>query len=505
MKATSPAPSSRGSRVGDATEYVAPPTIARFFLSNADNRIIIGPFGSGKSSACTIEILRRAQMQEPAEDGIRRTRIAVIRNTYRELTDTTKATMDEWLPAGIATWVESDMTYWLKFNDVECEVMLRALDRPEDVKKLLSLDLTAAWINEAKQVPKSIFDALQGRVGRFPNSKKSGYCTWCGIFMDTNPPDADHWIYKTFEEFDKIDVEDRVNFKVFHQPSGLSPEAENIDHLLNGQRKPDGRPLYYAKMMPGKTKAWIDAFVHGQYSFVSDGNPVYGEYNDEVHCSSEMLEWRPGLVLQLGMDFGLTPALVIAQRIPGVLQWQVLDEITSEDMGAMRFAKHAVQYLNANYPGAKYRGWGDPAGSTQAQTDETTPFQVVQAAGLPIDPAPTNDPIRRREAVVGQLTTLGMTGKPSLIISPKAKKLRRGMGGGYHYARVQVSGEERFREEPSKNSYSHVCEALQYLMVGEGMDYKALDQGTGDDDTPCPPPKVHTAIGRSSRSPHGAR
>jgi hypothetical protein len=205
------------------------------------------------------------------------------------------------------------------------------------------------------------------------------------------------------------------------------------------------------------------------------------------------------------MDFGLTPALVIAQRIPGLLQWQVLDEITSEDMGAARFAKHAVAYLKANYPGAKYRGWGDPAGSTQAQTDETTPFQVVQAAGLPIDPAPTNDPIRRREAVVGQLTTLGMTGQPSLIISPKAKMLRKGMAGGYNYARVRVSGEERFRDEPVKNKYSHICDALQYLMVGEGMDYKALDSSDEPQEEDAPRrPEVHTAIGRN-RSLRGTR
>jgi hypothetical protein len=488
------------------TDYLAPPTIAEFFRSNADNRIIIGPLGSGKSSACTVEILRRTQAQEPGTDGIRRVKCAVIRNTYRELTDTTKATMEQWLPVEITTWVESDMTFWLKFNDVECEVMLRALDRPEDVKKLLSLDLTFAWINEAKEVPKSVFDMLQSRIGRFPNSEKDGFATWCGVFMDTNPPDSDHWIYKLFEEFEKIDVEDRGNFRVFHQPSGLSPRAENIANLLRGQRKADGRPLYYAKMMPGKTQAWLDAFIHGKYSYVSDGKPVYPEFNEEVHIAKTELEWRRGLTLYLGMDFGLTPALVIAQRIPGILQWQVIDEITSDDMGAARFAKHAMEHLKSKYPGAKYRGWGDPSGDNRAQTDEVTPFQVVQSAGLPVDPAPTNDPIRRREAVAGALSTLGMTGQPSLIISPRAKKLRRGMAGGYHYARVQVSGEERFRDEPVKNTYSHICEALQYLMVGEGMDYKALDQSHGDEeDAPPRVPKVKTAIGRNSRSPYGPR
>lgn len=486
------------------SEFIASPTIAEFFRSNADNRIIIGPLGSGKSSGCTVEILRRATAQEPGTSGLRRTRAVVVRNTYRELQDTTKATMDEWLDSGIATWVESDMTYWLRFNDVECEVMLRALDRPEDVKKLLSLDLTFAWINEAKEIPKSVFDMLQGRIGRFPSSKESkGGPTWCGIWMDTNPPDSDHWIYKTFEEFDRIELEDRPNFRVFQQPSGLAPNAENIANLLGGARKADGRPLYYAKLMSGKTKAWLDAFVHGKYSFVADGKPVYPEYVDEVHTAKTNLEWRRGLKLYLGMDFGLTPAILIAQRIPGLMQWQVLDEITSTDMGAARFAKHAVTYLKATYPGAAYGGWGDPSGDNRAQTDEVTPFQVVQQAGLPIDPAPTNDPIRRREAVAGALTSLGLTGQPSLIVSPKAKDFRKGMNGGYHYARVQVSGDERYRDEPVKNKYSHICEAGQYLMVGEGMDFKALDQTTSDDgDHRVKVPKSIKAITRSN---HGTR
>lgn len=483
-------------------DYVAPPTVAAFIaLWDALVALIIGPFGSGKSTGCVVKMLMIMSRQEPATDGVRRTKIAVVRNTYRELMDTTKRTIEAWIPPEIRQWVESTATFYVRFNDVECEIMLRALDTPEDVRKLLSLDITAAWVNEARQIPRAILEGLTGRIGRYPNSDTEGHCTWSGIIMDTNPPDADHWLYRMFEEFENIEEEDRPQYRVFHQPSGLSPQAENIEHLLDGQRTRDGRPLYYARMMVGKTKEWINVYVHGRYGFISDGRPVYPEYRDEVHCAGTVLEWRQGLLLHLGMDFGLTPALTVSQRIPGLMQWQVIDEITSEDMGAHRFAKHAVQYLRSTYRGAKFRGWGDPSGDIRAQTDETTPFQVVQAAGLPIDPAPTNDPIRRREAVAESLTTLGMTGQPSLIISIKCKVLRKGMGGGYAYARVQVSGDERFRDEPIKNKYSHVCEALQYQMVGEGMDHAALNDSVNSDEE-VPRPKVKTSLSRSS---HGRR
>ena len=39
-------------------------------------------------------------------------------------------------------------------NDLDLEVIFLALDRPEDVKKLLSLELTGIWINEAREIPK---------------------------------------------------------------------------------------------------------------------------------------------------------------------------------------------------------------------------------------------------------------------------------------------------------------------------------------------------------------
>jgi hypothetical protein len=37
-----------------------------------------------------------------------------------------------------------------------------------------------------------------------------------------------------------------------------------------------------------------------------------------------------------------------------------------------------------------------------------------------------------------------------------------------------VSGDARFKDEPDKNHFSHVADALQYLAVGEGEDRKAV-------------------------------
>ena len=92
-----------------------------------------GPVGSGKSVGCTIDLYSKL-VEQP------NSRWAIIRNTYRELIDTTLNTWQDWLrPFGEFKY--SNMT-WTASNGAE--VLFRALDRPDDVSKLLSLELTGA-------------------------------------------------------------------------------------------------------------------------------------------------------------------------------------------------------------------------------------------------------------------------------------------------------------------------------------------------------------------------
>ena len=157
-------------------------------------RGIRGPVGSGKSVGCCIEIFRRALAQEQNEDGVRRSRWAIIRNTNPQLKTTTIKTWLDWFPEetwGKFRW-EVPYTHHIKRKDLDLEVIFLALDRPEDVKKLLSLELTGIWINEARELPKSIIDACTMRVGRFPSMREGGP-SWSGVIADTNAPEEDHW------------------------------------------------------------------------------------------------------------------------------------------------------------------------------------------------------------------------------------------------------------------------------------------------------------------------
>jgi hypothetical protein len=130
------------------------------------------------------------------------------------------------------------------------------------------------------------------------------------------------------------------------------------------------------------------------------------------------------------------------------------------------------------FPRAVLEGWGDPAGLQASSIDEKkTPISVVQGCGVPIVAAPTNDPVLRQDAVRDLQGTLTMTGEPSIIIHPRCKTLIKAHAGAYCLKRKQVTGDESFHEKPDKNPYSHVAEALQYLLVGLGKDRRVLDGG----------------------------
>ncbi len=464
------------------------PTGERFHQSKAFYRGIMGPVRGGKSTLCCWEIMGKAQAQKPGADGVRRTRWVVVRSTYRELLDTTIKTWQDWFrPAQFGDLNMNTMSHKIDIvlpdkTRMLCEVLFRALDRPDDVKKLLSMEVTGAWVNEARETPKGVIDVLGDRVGQYP-ALKDGGCTWRGVIMDTNPPDDDHWWYHLAEEA-RPDT-----WEFFKQPGGLievdgqfinNPMAENVGNL---------EADYYLTRMGGKDADYIRVYYCNQYGFIKEGKPVYPEYIDAVHCSETILEPVKGIPIYVGLDFGLTPAASFAQRLP-IGRWIVFDELVTEDMGAVSFAKLLKAKILGEYRDFEFDIYGDPSGDNRAQTDETTPFQIMEANGVPSQPAPSNDPVLRREAVVASMKTLAMDGKPAFFISPKCRVTRKGMAGGYYYKRVQVSGEERYQDKPVKNKYSHICEGLQYAMLGAG-EGKALIK-TVAKPLPIPIPRQHS-------------
>lgn len=434
-------------------DYEDVPTLKKFALDNSRVRCVMGPFGSGKSSAMVMEIIRRAHEQKPGPDGIRRSRWAVVRNTYNQLRDTTIKTFHDWFPPRFfGEYKVTDHVYIItKFPGVHLEVLFRALDRPDQVSNLLSLELTGAWFNEVREIPKTIIEAMDGRIGRYPSGRDGG-ASWYGMIMDTNPPDEDSYLFKMFERV-RPD-----NWKMFKQPSGLSIHAENTKHLPKN---------YYVNLAKGKDEMYLRVYVHGQYGYLISGKPVFGSFVDNVHVSPKVLEPQKNGDVILGIDFGLTPACVIGQVTP-FGQVRILDELVSDGMGIRQFClNQLLPLIRRKYFGSRVMGFGDPAGISRMPTDESTCFEILQSREIGLSdvvPAPTNAIMARVGAVEGLLNKM-YAGDPGFVISPNCNYLRKAMNGGYHYEKDPKSIDEGFKPMPVKNFFSHISDAAQYLCL----------------------------------------
>jgi len=429
--------------------YVPSKTIKEFYASDAKMRVVMGPVGSGKSVGMCFEVLRRAMAQEPGKDKLRRTRFAVVRNTVRQLADTTIKTWLDWFPDGVCGhFMRTTKTYFLEIGDIRCEVMFRALDDADDVANLNSLELTGAWFNECRDINEHIVDAMSKRVGRYP-SKKDGGPTWHGMWGDTNPPTIDTWWYYQMEH---LDPEDGVSpndngWVVFKQPSGRSSEAENIDNLPNG---------YYDTQ--GRSDDYIRVFIDGQYGHSLAGTPVYKYFKPDYHISKTPLVHIKGSVrpVIIGMDLGLTPAAAIGQ-LDSRGRMLILGEATGFDMGVQRFIRTKLKpLLNEKFAGAKTQVVCDPAGRQRQQGDEKSTVQIIEAEGFSVIPASTNAVAARLNAVDDYLMR-NSDGDAAFLLDPSCTALKAAMMGGYRFHPKTGNIE--------KNNHSHVAEALQYLAL----------------------------------------
>jgi hypothetical protein len=457
------------------------PTVFDFLDDDAFVTALMGPVGSGKSYGCAVKLMKKALEQKPSpRDNIRYTRWAVVRNTYGELKTTTLKTWTEVFPEdkwGRVLWTPP-ITHHIrmparnKVPGLDCEVIFLALDNPKDVRKLLSLNITGYWANEARELGFAVITHLNRRVGRYP-PKIDGGPTWRGGFMDTNPMDEDHW-YHTMAEKER--PRGKYAWHFYKQPAAIfeckdpppegerdgcvfsqgrwwkfNPDAENISNLPGG---------YYEQQIAGSKLDEIRCYIAGQYVYVQEGRPVWPEYDDDAMVGEPAFD--PSLPLQIGLDFGLTPAAVFGQRRKDN-GWNILHELPMFEMGLERFGQRMLGEIQMKFPGAQVIAWGDPAGEQRDAIYETTAFQYLKTIGVTARPTATNNPDTRREAGAAP-----MERRNGLTVHRDCKFLRKALSGGYHFKRVKVDGKEFYRDKANKNQFSHIGDAFGYLMLGGG-------------------------------------
>lgn len=472
--------------------------LAAYVTDRSEVCVIRGPIGSGKSLASCVRIWLHANEQRRGPDGVRRSRWAVVRNTYPDLKGSTVRTWLDLFPEelyGRFLW-SIPMRHVIRAGDVELEVDFLALDKPEDVRKLRSTEYTGVWFNELQYIPKELFDEAHSRTGRFP-AVKDGGCTWSGVIADMNEPGEDHFVplmtgevappeHWTPEELAQMRWP--RGWRYLPQPAGLlevlgadgktvvgyrpNPKAENLKWLKGGRD-------YYRKLIEGKSRAWIDSRVMNRISVFVDGRAVWPSFRVETHVAKTELRPVPGWPVYVGLDFGRQPAAVFGQLINN--RWVVLYELQAFDVGSTVFAPMVKRAMTTLFPGS---GWvfnvfGDPKGRDKPQSHEQTAYDVFGTFGIVVRPAPVpmNNVKTRLEAVEFVLNGLH-DGMPRFLLSPACRTLKVGMQGKYHYRRIK--GTSGYAEEPEKDRYSHVADALQYMILGGGEGRTMVGRSTGE-------------------------
>lgn len=456
--------------------------------------IIRGSIGSGTSTACIMKMWMISCEQRPNDDGLRRTRWAVVRNTFPDLKNTTVKSWLDWFPEetyGRFYW-DRPYRHVIRLGDVEMEVIFLALDSEDDIRKLRSFEFTGIWFNELEFIEKAIVDEAESRTGRYP-AVKDGGPSWDGVIADMNAPREDHFIPLMMGEValpDDWTEEERLAYRKpdtwgYHVQPPAMIELKDASGTVTGylpNAKAENtkwlKPGYYAEKIKGKTKQWIDSRVLNKITVFVDGRPVWAQFNEDIHVSKEPLEPIKGWPVYVGLDFGRNPACVVGQIVNN--RWRVFAELSARDAGASIFAPLVKQLLTRrlgewqtasrhNHGGGfQVEFFGDPKGEDGTQADETTAYDVFRSHGMPVRPAPVkNNHIQTRiEAVEYAMITMANGYPRFLVCGTHCRTLKVACAGGYHFARIK--GTARHKEEPEKDRYSDIADACQYMVLGAG-------------------------------------
>jgi hypothetical protein len=444
--------------------YTAPPTCARFMKSESFGRLIAGPVGSGKTTACIFEMLRRSCEQEKAPDGLRYTRFAIVRQTLKQLRDTVLKDVTTWLQ-GIASFKVSENTIYIELGDVRSEWLLIPLDDAEDQRRLLSMQLTGAWMSECIEMDLGIVSPLAGRCGRYPSAAQGG-CTWMGIIADTNMPATGSPWYRHM-------TSPPPDWDIFIQPSGMSDDAENLEWLTqtpetlklpveSEERRGQGRK-YYERFVRSNSADWCKRYVYAEYGDDPSGTAVFKEsFKRNWHVVSDVFPVS-GYPLLLGLDFGRDPCSIICQ-VDHKGRLLVLEEIMAEDIGLELQIQRAIKptMMKERYMGRAFAIVGDPAGKQRSTLYEETSFDMLKREGMAAYPAPTND-INRRISAVESWLLASRDGGPALLIDgDRCPRFVEALSGGYRYAKTRSGIRKPL---PDKNEHSHIMDAFQYAAL----------------------------------------
>ena len=453
--------------------YNPNPSVISFHESTARVKALAGPVGSGKSSAAMWQFFMNAQESPIPLRGL------VLRETYRQLTDTTKRTWEDWFE-GCSDYKKQDEQLQLTIPGVDGVWRTHTLDlrharRAADAQAFMSAEYGFIWLEEVTPaidmatgivgggLPEELLDIALMRIRQKGAHRLE-------IILTFNPPPKFHWVFRRFYKSTAEELAAQ-GFALFQQPP-----FENRKNLP---------PNYYENLLQQlRSEELVQRFVNGLPVTIYPGVRVYPQILEDVHIV-DAIDPIPGIALISMHDFGRTPCCILAQATPeGRLL--CLKEIQLWDASVETFASVMADTLKEQFPGTRWsRGWGDPSGQYPHETDDKTAFGIMAAKGFPLLPGAMTF-TARREAVI-QRSERMIGGKPALMISRAGcPMLCEAVLGGYRYPKA---ADGQIGRTPIKNDFSHTGNALEYGCSGEYniRDGSAVQRAGEESDTPVLP------------------
>ena len=482
--------------------------LARAIRSNAAIISVIGPIGSGKTSAGFIKSLLTALQQQPNHNNVRNVMCLAVRNTYKMLQSTVETARDTFsgLPYTLKGSPYPELSIKCDLGDgttLDYTVQFMAFDKPEDKKKVLGLAISHAIVDEAGELDQDLILSINSRVGRYPNKLSGSECTNPYMYLATNGPRLENWLYKyKIGECDDIIHAmsrklGRPYFELIEQPPALlrpprqkdfdkidlwkpNPLAENIENLKGGYN-------YYYKVLSDNIKSGaegerkIHSWIEGQFASLKEGDLVFSEFSRELHIISQH-DFEPGIGSSFGLsfDFGNTPVCHLwcvtgAGRFVIIDEWMMerasVDDLLSEQVMPALYDKYSNIKISW--------GTGDPSGLQHGQGLYISPVNVITIDyDLPFEVVDKSNRIEPRlDALHTLLKRLDCKGHPRFGITSNCVQTIDALARTYVYEKTKKTHGNNpiYKETPVKDHINwrsdladSVCYGALFLIESRG-------------------------------------
>lgn len=491
----------------------------RFHESTAYTRLVAGPYGSGKTTACAVaEPFFTGMVQRVDRQGRRTATVGVLRDTYRNLYKTTISDWLMWVPKDFGNFVGSDdrpaqhdLTFDAPFVDgtpgmgpVDLRVQFQALGTNSVEAVCDGWALMGAFVDAATTVPIEALGYLGGRAKR-GGSKE--FRVSRGVWAGFNKPSEDHPLYEMCVE--NAEHHERDDIEFFDQPSGIldggppyivNPDADNAAFLDDD---------YYSVIAKGRNENWVNRFCRNEWGNSFSGQPIFGSLDLKTIFMPTEVEPDVGDELILGLDGGGTPAAVVMGRTRSGRRIIYAEVVITDPTdpkgkrlmtgaGPTRFAEAISDTLSSRFARQRVTiGWGDPAafyGADREKGEYSFMEKVSNLLKIPVQPTVSNELDLRLDAVRTLLNKINAHDqRRDLAINPSCRFLRRGFGGDYKWSKADPLQPTKKLGKQNTAS-SHVMDAAGYAILGDIGRAAVILGGGHDIHRPAPTETGHWAV-----------